>query len=52
MTPVLYMALGVLLLIGWAIVELFGWLGLLAAVVAWVVLLVWRNRKGNAGDEP
>jgi Na+/H+ antiporter NhaC len=50
MTPVLYMALGVLLLIGWAIVELFGWLGLLAAIVAWVALLVWRNRKSNRTD--
>jgi hypothetical protein len=52
MTPILVVALIVVLLIGGGIVELFGWPWLLVAVVAWIALMVWRNRKSNAGDEP
>jgi hypothetical protein len=50
MTPILYLALIVVLFIGGAIVHFGGWLWLIVAVVAWVGFLVWRNRKSNRSD--
>jgi hypothetical protein len=50
MTPVLYMALGVLVGICGAIVHFTGWLGLLAAFCATVLILI--ATKGDGSDEP
>jgi hypothetical protein len=52
MTPVLVLCLCVLLAVIYGTAHFFGFPGLLGLLAFWIAVIVWRNKKSNAGDEP